>query len=89
MDGRIDKTELINRVAGRVGKESDLVGEVVEATLGEIYETILPSPIGVTSSHLESIISTSWSRKDKLGTVKLRSGAGMRLCLMSGGTCLW
>jgi len=33
--------------------------------------------------------SISRTRAERLGWVKLILGAGMRLCLISGGTCLW
>lgn len=40
------------------------------------------------AGHLTSC-STSSIRNGRFGRVKLISGAGMRWCLMSGGTCWW
>ncbi len=40
MSERIDKDELISRVSTRVGKGTGTVGEIVEATLEEIYEAL-------------------------------------------------
>jgi DNA-binding protein HU-beta len=40
MSERIDKKALIDRVSERVGRNTDLVGEIVEATLEEIYEAL-------------------------------------------------
>jgi DNA-binding protein HU-beta len=40
MSDRIDKKDLISRVSERVGQDSALVGEIVEATLEEIYEAL-------------------------------------------------
>src|SRR3546814_1723978 len=44
------------------------------------------SPLRFILSMRDSISQMS---AGKLGWVKLISGAGMRLCLMFGGTCLW
>jgi DNA-binding protein HU-beta len=40
MSERIEKKALIGRVSERVGRDTDLVGEIVEATLEEIYEAL-------------------------------------------------
>lgn len=40
MTERIDKKTLINLVAARVSQDTDLVAEVVEATLEEIYQAL-------------------------------------------------
>jgi DNA-binding protein HU-beta len=40
MSDRIDKQALIELVSRRVGKDTDAVGEIVEATLEEIYEAL-------------------------------------------------
>ena len=40
MSERIDKKELVNRVSQRIERDTDTVGEVVEATLEEIYEAL-------------------------------------------------
>ena len=40
MSERVDKNELVNRVSQRVGRDTDTVREVVEATLEEIYEAL-------------------------------------------------
>ena len=40
MSERVDKNELVNRVSQRVGRDTDPVREVVEATLEEIYEAL-------------------------------------------------
>ena len=40
MSDRIDKRALIALVSGQVGKDADAVGEIVEATLEEIYEAL-------------------------------------------------
>lgn len=40
MSNRIDKKELIRRVSDRVVKGTGTVGEIVDATLEEIYEAL-------------------------------------------------
>lgn len=40
MSDRIDKTTLIQLVSDRVDQDADTVGEIVEATLEEIYEAL-------------------------------------------------
>ena len=40
MSERIDKKELVNRVSERVGRDVDVVAEIVEATLETIYEAL-------------------------------------------------
>ncbi len=40
MNGRIEKQELINRVSQRVNKDTETVGEIVDAALEEIYEAL-------------------------------------------------
>ena len=40
MSQRIDKKELIRRVSQRVGKDTAVVGEIVDITLEEIYEAL-------------------------------------------------
>ncbi len=40
MDGRVDKKELVNLVALRVNRDAETVGEIVDATLEEIYEAL-------------------------------------------------
>ena len=40
MSERIDKKALIDRVSERVGRNTDLVEEIVEATLEEIYAAL-------------------------------------------------
>ena len=40
MSERVGKNELVNRVSQRVGRDTDTVREVVEATLEEIYEAL-------------------------------------------------
>jgi DNA-binding protein HU-beta len=40
MSGRIDRKEVVNRVSQRIGRDTDTVSEVVEATLEEIYEAL-------------------------------------------------
>ena len=40
MSDRIDKKTLIQLVSNRVGRDADAVGEIVEATLEEIYEAL-------------------------------------------------
>jgi DNA-binding protein HU-beta len=40
MSERIDKKELITRVSNRVCKGTGTVGEIVDATLEEIYEAL-------------------------------------------------
>ena len=40
MADRIDKKQLVDRVFERTGRDRALVGEIVEATLEEIYEAI-------------------------------------------------
>ena len=40
MSDRIDKKALINLVSKRVGKDVDTVGEIVDATLEEIYQAL-------------------------------------------------
>ena len=40
MDGRIDKKELVNLVSRRVDRDVETVGEIVDATLAEIYEAL-------------------------------------------------
>jgi DNA-binding protein HU-beta len=40
MSERIDKKTLIDLVSERVGQDSAAVGEIVEATLEEIYEAL-------------------------------------------------
>jgi len=40
MSDRIDKKELVQRVSQRIGKDIDTVGEIVDATLEEIYEAL-------------------------------------------------
>jgi DNA-binding protein HU-beta len=37
---RIDKKELLNRVSLRLGRDPDIVSEVIEATLEEIYQAL-------------------------------------------------
>ncbi len=40
MSERVDKNELVNRVSQWVGRDTDTVREVAEATLEEIYEAL-------------------------------------------------
>jgi DNA-binding protein HU-beta len=40
MDGRIDKKALIELVSERVGRDADVVTEILEATLEEIYQAL-------------------------------------------------
>ncbi len=40
MSNRIDKKALINLVSERVGKDAGTVGEILEATLEEIYQAL-------------------------------------------------
>ena len=40
VDGRIDKKELVNLVSRRVDRDVETVGEIVDATLAEIYEAL-------------------------------------------------
>lgn len=40
MSDRIDKKALINLVSERVSEDTDTVGEIVQATLEEIYEAL-------------------------------------------------
>ena len=40
MNDRLDKKELIGRIARRLDREPDVVAEFVEATLEEIYEAL-------------------------------------------------
>jgi DNA-binding protein HU-beta len=40
MSERVDKGELVNRVSQRIGRDVDMVGAIVEATLDEIYEAL-------------------------------------------------
>jgi DNA-binding protein HU-beta len=40
MSDRIDKSALITLVTDRVGREREMVEEIVEATLEEIYEAL-------------------------------------------------
>jgi DNA-binding protein HU-beta len=40
MSNRIDKKALINLVSERVGKDTGTVGEILEATLEEIYQVL-------------------------------------------------
>lgn len=40
MGGRIDKRELVSLVAQRVSRDADTVGEIVDATLEEIYQAL-------------------------------------------------
>jgi DNA-binding protein HU-beta len=40
MSARIDKKQLIGRVSERISRDRDLVEEIVEATLEEIYEAL-------------------------------------------------
>jgi DNA-binding protein HU-beta len=40
VSGRIDKKELVNRVSQRVGRDVDVVAEIVDATLETIYEAL-------------------------------------------------
>jgi DNA-binding protein HU-beta len=40
MSNRIDKKALINLVSERVGKDTNTVGEILEATLEEIYQAL-------------------------------------------------
>ena len=40
MNDRMDKNELIRRVAQRTGSDEKLVGDVVDATLEEIYQAL-------------------------------------------------
>lgn len=40
MSERVDKNELVNRVSQRIGRDADTVGQIVEATLEEIYEAL-------------------------------------------------
>lgn len=40
MQTRIDKTVLVHRVAQRVQRDEALVGEIIDATLEEIYEAL-------------------------------------------------
>ena len=40
MSERIDKKQLVERVANRVAKDTGLIKEIVDATLEEIYEAL-------------------------------------------------
>ena len=40
MSGRIDKKELVRLVSRRVGRDVETVGEIVDATLAEIYQAL-------------------------------------------------
>lgn len=40
MDGRVDKKELVSFVARRFNRDAEAVGEIVDATLEEIYEAL-------------------------------------------------
>jgi DNA-binding protein HU-beta len=40
MSDRVDRQELIEKVSQRVSKDAGLVGEVVDATLEEIYQAL-------------------------------------------------
>ena len=40
MSERIDKEQLVERVANRVAKDTGLVKEIVDATLEEIYKAL-------------------------------------------------
>ena len=40
VDGRIDKKELVNLVSRRVDRDAETVGEIVDATLTEIYAAL-------------------------------------------------
>jgi DNA-binding protein HU-beta len=40
MSDRIDRQELIEKVSQRVSKDAELVGEIVDATLEEIVQTL-------------------------------------------------
>jgi len=37
---RVEKQELVRRVAERLGQDPDTIGEIVDATLAEIYEAL-------------------------------------------------
>lgn len=38
MTDRVEKQEVVRRVAARLGRDADTVGEVVDAVLAEVYE---------------------------------------------------
>jgi len=40
MSERVDKNELVNRVSQRVEGDTDIVAEIVDAALEEIYEAL-------------------------------------------------
>ncbi len=40
MNGRIEKQELVNRVSQRINRDTETVGDIVDATLEEIYEAL-------------------------------------------------
>lgn len=40
MTDRVEKQELVRRVAERLGQDPDTIGEIVDATLAEIYEAL-------------------------------------------------
>jgi len=40
MTGRIERKELVSLVARRVNRDVETVGEIVDATLAEIYEAL-------------------------------------------------
>lgn len=40
MTDRVEKPELVRRVAERLGRDAETVGEVVDAVLAEIYEAL-------------------------------------------------
>ncbi len=40
MDGRIDKKDLVGLVARRLNRDIETVGEIVDATLEEIYQAL-------------------------------------------------
>lgn len=40
MKGRVEKKELVSLVARRVNRDVEMVGEIVDATLAEIYEAL-------------------------------------------------
>ena len=40
MTDRVEKQEIVNRVAERLGRDPDTIGEIVDATLAEIYEAL-------------------------------------------------
>jgi DNA-binding protein HU-beta len=40
MDGRIDKQELVRRVAQRLDRDAETVAEITDALLAEVYEAL-------------------------------------------------